>query len=52
MSEETKNQTENLNLIDVMNPWIYQNGYPVVSVKRNYEIGSVTINQVGLVFSF
>lgn len=47
MSEDTDNQTENLNLIDIMNTWIYQNGYPVVSVNRDNETGTIVVNQVG-----
>ncbi|XP_043476026.1 thyrotropin-releasing hormone-degrading ectoenzyme-like isoform X1 [Leptopilina heterotoma] len=49
MSENIENQTENLKLIDIMNTWIYQSGYPVVSVRRN-KTGSININQAWFAF--
>lgn len=32
-------------LITKMNPWVNQPGYPVVTVKRNYEQGTVIFSQ-------
>lgn len=33
-------------LSEVMDSWISHRGYPIVSVKRDYEKGTVTIGQV------
>lgn len=33
-------------LSDIMNLWTTENGYPVVTVTRNYETGSAVIHQV------
>lgn len=31
---------------DVMETWNTQSGYPLISVERNYEDGSITFSQV------
>lgn len=33
-------------LKDVMETWSLQSGYPIVTVERNYNDGSVTFSQV------
>lgn len=31
---------------EIMNPWIVQTGYPIVTVIRDYERGTIRLNQV------
>ena len=37
---------ENLSLKEVMDTWTRQDGYPVVTVTRDYEKGSAELSQV------
>lgn len=37
---------QNLNVKTIMDTWTLQTGYPVITVKRNYEQKSVEITQV------
>lgn len=37
---------KDLNVVDFMNSWTKQAGYPVVNVNRNYETGHVEFEQV------
>lgn len=37
---------------DVMETWNTQSGYPLVSVERNYEDGSITFSQVLQLINF
>lgn len=40
-----------LSVVDFMNSWTRQAGYPVVNVKRNYDTGEVTFEQVSRILS-
>lgn len=42
---------KDLNVVDFMNSWTKQAGYPVVKVNRNYATGKIEFEQVRIVFS-
>lgn len=48
MTEETTEYslTLGVTLEEAMNSWIFQGGYPVITVIRNYENKSITVYQV------
>lgn len=42
---------KDLNVVDFMNSWTKQAGYPVVKVNRNYATGKIEFEQVRFVLS-
>lgn len=46
MAEETVGLPEEITLSKMMNSWILNHGYPVVSVTRDYEEGAAIVRQV------
>lgn len=39
-----------LSVKEIMDTWTLQTGYPVITVKRNYENHNVTVSQVVHIF--
>lgn len=44
--ENKEHLLRNLTVLDIMETWDSQSGYPIVSVKRNYQTGGITFSQV------
>nr|ARK20032.1 thyrotropin-releasing hormone-degrading ectoenzyme [Ampulex compressa] len=45
IAEEVNDLPADMSLVDAMNTWISQSGYPLVIVTRDYEKGSIMIHQ-------
>ncbi|CAL1682752.1 unnamed protein product [Lasius platythorax] len=45
MAEETVGLPVDITLFEVMNSWILNSGYPIVSVTRNYKEGTAVVRQ-------
>ncbi|XP_015596196.1 aminopeptidase N isoform X2 [Cephus cinctus] len=45
MSEDVKNLPEDTSLMKIMESWTGSSGFPVINVTRNYDLGSVKLQQ-------